>query len=474
MLDRVQAFLDRHPSGPRGARILVGISGGVDSVVLLHGLCRLGVDCGGAHLNYGLRGADAEADEALVRNLCEKLRVPLWVKRCTRADWPEGTSVQDGARRIRYAFFATLATDGGFAQVAVAHHRDDQAETLLLHLFRGSGLEGLAAMPPVRPLEPGSSVMLLRPLLEVSRAEIEAYARREHLTWRTDASNRNPAYRRTIVRETLLPLVEAHFPGATAHLAGAATRLRGYLETTFAHELRHRWAACASAMPAGGSLLLAPLVAQPPVWQGRLVLEALARWLPAVPRSAAATATVGALLQAQPGRKVVWPQGIVWRERDRLVFQQPAATPDHLVAMLDPGDQAVIPGGVVSVALMPERPSALDAGAPCRVFADADRLTWPLTLRPWQQGDTFVPLGMQGHKRVSDLLTDRKVPASERAQVYVLCAGSEIVWVVGHRLSQTVRVRPETTRIAVFEWEDDDTGETPYLDAPLPDHLLLP
>jgi tRNA(Ile)-lysidine synthase len=474
MLDRVQAFLDRYGSSPPGPRILVGISGGVDSVVLLHGLCRLGVECGGVHVNYGLRGADAEGDEAFVRNLCEQMGVPLQVKRCTKADWPPDTSVQDGARRIRYAFFATLATDGGFDHVAVAHHREDQAETLLLHLFRGSGLEGLAAMPPERPLEPGSSVMLLRPLLDVSRAEIEAYARREGLAWRTDAGNRNPAYRRTIVRETLLPLVEAHFPGATAHLAGAATRLRGYLETTFADELEGRWAACAATTSGGDSLLLAPLAAQPPVWQGRLVLEALARWLPAVPRSAAATAAVGALLPSQPGRKVVWPQGIVWRERDRLVFQLPSAPPEGRAIPLNPGDQAATPGGMVSVTLALEHPLALDAGAPARVFADADRLTWPLTLRPWQQGDTLSPLGMQGHKRVSDLLTDRKVPASERAQVYVLCSGPEVVWVVGHRLSETVRVRPETTRVAVFQREDDDTGETPYLESTVYDSPPLP
>jgi tRNA(Ile)-lysidine synthase len=471
MLDRVQAFLDRYGSAPPGPRILVGISGGMDSVVLLHALCRLGVECGGAHVNYGLRGADAEGDETFVRNLCEQMGVPLQVKRCTKADWPPDTSVQHGARRIRYAFFATLTTDVGFDQVAVAHHREDQAETLLLHLFRGSGLEGLAAMPPVRPLEPGSSVMLLRPLLEVSRTEIEVYARREGLVWRTDAGNWNPAYRRTIVRETLLPLVEAHFPGATAHLAGAATRLRGYLEATFADELEGRWAATASG---GGSLLLAPLVAQPAVWQGRLILEALARWLPAVPRNVAATAAVGALLQSQPGRKVVWPQGIVWRERDRLVFQIPSAPPEDRVTLLEPGDRAATPDGMVSVTLAPEHPLALDAGTPARVFADADRLTWPLTLRPWQQGDTLAPLGMQGHKRVSDLLTDRKVPASERAQVYVLCSGPAVVWVVGHRLSETVRVRPETTRVAVFQREDDDTGETPYLEPLRSDSPPLP
>ncbi len=313
--------------------------------------------------------------------------------------------------------------------------------------------------------------MLLRPLLEVSRTEIEVYARREGLVWRTDAGNWNPAYRRTIVRETLLPLVEAHFPGATAHLAGAATRLRGYLEATFADELEGRWAATASG---GGSLLLAPLVAQPAVWQGRLILEALARWLPAVPRNVAATAAVGALLQSQPGRKVVWPQGIVWRERDRLVFQIPSAPPEDRVTLLEPGDRAATPDGMVSVTLAPEHPLALDAGTPARVFADADRLTWPLTLRPWQQGDTLAPLGMQGHKRVSDLLTDRKVPASERAQVYVLCSGPAVVWVVGHRLSETVRVRPETTRVAVFQREDDDTGETPYLEPLRSDSPPLP
>lgn len=471
MLDRVQSFLARYAPGPPMPRILVGTSGGVDSCVLLHVLCRLGVDCGAAHVNYGLRGADAEADEMFVRARCEQAGVPLRVKRCTAADWPAGLSAQDAARRIRYAFFAAVAEEEGFTHVAVAHHRDDQAETLLLHLFRGSGLEGLAAMPPVRALEAGSPVQLIRPLLTASRAEIEAFARTHDVSWRQDVGNRNPTYRRTVIRETILPLVETHFPGATAHLAGAATRLRGYLEATIARELPERWAACARPASGGGSLLLAPLAAQPPVWQGRLLLEALARWLPGVPRSAAAAATVGALQQAQTGRRVAWPNGIVWRERDRLVFQVPPGPPAACVTLLAPGDQAVTPGGVVSVTLLEERPATLDIGTDHRVLADADRLTWPLVLRPWQAGDTLVPLGMTGHKRVSDLLTDRKVPASERGQTCVLCSGTEVVWVVGHRLSETVRVRPETTRVVVFHLAPEASGrtdaETPYL-APLP------
>ena len=208
----VAAFIRRHSLLSKGEQVLVGVSGGVDSVVLLHLLRRLGYGAEAAHVHHGLR-PEADGDAAHVRSLCEAWDVPFHVARFDAKAEAEAarTSVQAAARELRYGFFDEVAAQRGIDAVAVAHHLDDQAETMLLNLFRGAGLDGLAAMAPKRSLSKETDVRLIRPLLGLRRTDVEAYARAEGLTWREDASNAAEAYRRSAVRHAILPAIEAHF-----------------------------------------------------------------------------------------------------------------------------------------------------------------------------------------------------------------------------------------------------------------------
>ena len=182
------------PTGPQPAEhVLVGVSGGMDSIVLLHALHALGYPLQAAHVNYGLRGQDSDGDEALVRTVCEQWGIPLEVLNAGEPA-PVGASVQDWARQLRYSFFEDVAQHAGIAYVAVAHHQDDQAETLLLRLIRGSGVEGLAAMPASRPIRQGSPIQLIRPFLNTPRSALKAYAEANSLAWRTDGSNADLRY----------------------------------------------------------------------------------------------------------------------------------------------------------------------------------------------------------------------------------------------------------------------------------------
>jgi tRNA(Ile)-lysidine synthase len=427
------------------------VSGGVDSVVLLHLLSRLGYHPMAVHVNYGLRGAESDADEAFVSQLCRDMALRLHIQHYdTRAfSRRNRLSTQVVARDLRYALFEQLAQEEGIRTVAVGHHRDDQVETLLLNLFRGTGPEGLAGMSSRRRLTRGSSAHLIRPLLCLARGEIEAYARAERLAWRTDSSNETGTYRRTVLRTRIMPVIEAEFgAGVGDRIAGVADRVRDYVRHSFRPQLRVRFASCSEADPAGGCLDAVLLSRQPTVWRSRIVLEALQRWIPAAPRTAAVAAEVERLLQAQPGRRVTLGQGAVWRERDRLRFVRADDAGEAGEQALMLGDTAIIPAGNVYVGGLEGPPASLADGDPLVAYADADALSFPLHLRPWRSGDRIQPLGMAHSKRVSDVLTDAKVDSSRRRAIHVLTSDDRVVWIVGVRLAHDARVRQETRRYA--------------------------
>ncbi|MEM1043388.1 MAG: tRNA lysidine(34) synthetase TilS [Bacteroidota bacterium] len=445
MLSRLLRFVNARALLAEGARVVVGVSGGVDSVVLLHLLRAAGYEVTAAHVNYGLRGADADADEALVRTLCRQSDMPLKVHRAGI----EG-SVQAAAREARYAFFGEVACQVGAAAVATAHHRDDQAETVLLNLFRGAGLVGLAGMPLRRPLVPDSEVEVIRPLLWAARAEIEAYARTHDLAWREDASNRSLAYRRNALRHAVLPLIEQHFgEGVGERIAGAADLVREALESEAALVPASLFEAAAEETGGAWALRLGVLADQPEAVRRGVLLDALRRWAPGTPRSQATVRELEALLGAQPGRRVAWPGVTVWRDRDRLVFEAEPAV-DAFALDVQPGETTT-PLGTLHVGKPSAVPAAFDA-SPEVEWVDADRLRFPLTLRPWQAGDAFQPLGMTGRKNVSDLLTERRVSPHERARQLVLLSGEAVAWVVGHRLGAAWAVGPETQRAVRLRW----------------------
>ena len=438
-----------------------GVSGGVDSVTLLHVLQKLGYAVEAAHVNYGLR-AEAEAEEAHVRLFCEKREVALWTEKydAEAEAKRKKTSVQEAARDLRYRFFARVASRRGIGRVAVAHHLDDQAETLLLNLFRGAGLEGLAGMAPTRRLSEASDAQLVRPLLATRRDAIEAYARAEGLTWREDASNASAKYRRGALRSEVLPLIQIHFgTSVPERIAHTADLTRAYLDGTFQDDLAGHLEKATQAAPEGGGRLdLAYLEGLPTVWQDRLILEALKQWLPGAPCNADFAAEVRGLVRRQKGRRVESKAGMIWRERAALRFV-PRSEKEQVgftwPCALEAGETVRLPQGRLTARYVPtsEQPRAHASHV---VLADADRLRFPLAVRPWQAGDRFRPLGLNGTKKVSDLLTDAKVASHRRRDALVVLSGGEIVWVVGYRLAHDVRLRAETQRAVQLAFHPDE------------------
>ena len=456
LVDRAADTIARHDLLEEGERVVVGVSGGVDSMTTLAVLRHLGYDVHALHANYGLREG-ADADEALVRRWCSSRspEIPLRVvsldaeRRASEND----ESLQEAARVLRYEALGTYAEQIDAGAVAVGHHRDDQAETLLLNLLRGAGPEGLAGMPPRRPLQTTPSVSLIRPLLDATREEIRRVAEAEGIPWREDPSNRDSSYDRARLRTEVMPLLQEKFPGAADSLARAAGHVRAYVEETLTPALEERLEASYEACGEGGRLTLAGLRDEAPVWRRRLILAALERALPDAPQTMAFAREVAALVDAQVGRRVEGGGGTVWRTRRGLRFLPSGATPSPSSPVSVPiGETVTVESGTIRVDENVESPDALSEAPPTVEYVDADRLTDPLTLRAWEEGDRIRPLGLDGTKSVADVLTDEQVPPHRRDAACVLLVGGRPAWLVGHRLDHRMRIRPTTTRAARLAW----------------------
>ncbi len=448
MLDRVRDNIERNGLLPPLARVLVGVSGGVDSMTLCWAMHRLGYRVEAAHVNYRLRGEASDADEALVVSFCEENALPVHVMKAP-ADLKAssaGRSFQEAARSLRYTFFAETAQERGIAHVAVGHNLDDQAETVLLKLVTGSGIEGLGGMRPGRPLTPGSPVRLIRPLLSVARDDILAFAREKGIPWREDRSNEDPVYARNAVRQRIMPLMEAYF-GASAPdvIARSARLVQGYWTHTIQPDLERRFEHCRGEEDR--SLLADRLNRQPEVWQGRLILEAMYRWFPGRAAGYQMIDAIRTLLPAQAGRKVVLGRDTVWRERDALVFVRGEEEETHGSnrASLTLNEIVFVDRGALEAAEAPPGCPTSEAwlkqhSGDYTIYADREKLNVPLLLRPWEAGDRIVPFGMKGHKNVSDVLTDARVPSRRRAGALVVVSGDDVVWIPGVRMSDTIKV----------------------------------
>jgi len=462
LVKSTRAFIETRQLLSPGEAVVVGVSGGMDSVVLMHVLIALGISPIIAHVNYKLRGEASDLDEAFVRNSADELGLACYVASHDTATKAHESrrSIQDLARSLRYQHFSRVAKACDVSRIAVGHHLDDQAETVLLNIFRGCGIEGLAGMSDMRPLEPGSAVRVVRPFLRVGRADIEAFARGQSLRWREDASNAGSKYRRNVIRNEIMPLIAHHFgPSSSGRIAHTAGLVRGYISGGLVAKIEEAFALISREEGTGGRLSLDGLAGFDMTWRRRLILEGVKRWIPGFPYRETVAESIDRLRGAQPGRRVLCPHGEVWRTRKSILFiPKNYSTGDRTS---DPPEPAVFPeipvhwaAGTLTVHPLAGAPEEDLTATPSHLeFIDAETLRFPLTLRPWRPGDRFQPLGMSHSKKVSDFLTDRKVPVEKRGEVCVLCSEESIIWVVGHRVSQSVRVGPESRQFARLSFE---------------------
>ena len=453
--ERVLATIRKHGLIPEGARVLAAVSGGADSVALALVLARLAPDrgfslAGIAHLHHGLRGEDADADQAAAKGLAERLAVPFVT---AREDVPALAAAQDesleaAARRARYAFLADAASQLGATAIATGHTADDQAETLLLRLMRGAGLAGLSAIRP-------SNGIVIRPLLESRRAEVEAFLREAGEPWREDASNGDRAIARNRVRHELMPVLKALSGDA---VVDALARTAALIQDDAAELDRQAIEMARSHVLTDGGLDITALRAAGPALGRRIVRSALAQLAPGHFHSLEHVEAVRSLMREDPASSVQIPGAVARRDGDVIVIAPRGEDGASDAAGFEmpltvPGRADVVGSGLVMTAEIGALSAEDLAGLGARHDAvavqgvDAARLT----VRNRRPGDVLRPLGAPGRRKLQDVFVDRKVARRERDRVpLVVDDRGRIIWVVGHTIADEFRVTAPGGRVLLL------------------------
>ncbi len=435
--DRVSAYMSRTAQAVGCQKILVGVSGGVDSVVLLHVLLDLGYECEVLHVNYQLRGIESDEDERFVSHLCEQREVKFHAHKASvePSMVSSGRSMQMIARDIRYTVFARIASERQFLVVAVGHHGDDQSESLLINLNRGAGPEGIAGMRPLRCLD--GQISLIRPLLTETRTSILEFAEANHLKWREDKSNQDEAYFRSKIRSRVMPYLNSDA------LTRSSNLVRQWVDQVINPMIDEHFKLASDRQ----SLEIEYLRKVPSVLAHRLVIEGVRQWIPNANVSEDLIKRVIGLINQQTGKRIEVGGGAIWRDRNYLVFND--LMDDHHVEIskLDL-DSTIVTLSSGALRLNVTNSVPIQLSIPDGVWLDAEKLCFPLTVRTWLPGDQIQPLGMIGTKKVSDVLTDLAVPVSQRASTLVVCSGGVIAWIVGHRMAHQFRITDATKKYA--------------------------
>jgi len=466
-LKQLQAWLEVRKLLSREASWVVGVSGGPDSALLLHALKSLSDRQGlqwrifAAHFHHGLRGAEADADAAYVARLCETLGLPLETQRedIRAAVEREGGSTEEVARRHRYDFLERVALKLGSDLVAVGHHADDNAETLLHRICRGTGLRGLAGIRDVRPIRPDSHIRLVRPLLGQRRRTIEQMCRLRGLELRLDSTNRSPEFTRGRIRHMIMPLLAEQLnPNVVEALLrlGEQARLLGtYLEDAAARTFE---SLVISQRPGQVVLNVRALLGKQRIIQAEVVRRAVSLALGREQDLSFVHVEAILRLAEDPasGKEVHVPgPAAVRKQYDRLEFcplGEDEPPPELGIVFVSCPGRTLLPalGLALNVEireLTREQMEPLFQNRnPLEEWLDYEAVQPPLLVRGRRDGDRFHPLGTPGLKTVGDFFTEQKIDPRVRARTGILCDQQGPLWVMPFRIDQRARLRPETRK----------------------------
>jgi tRNA(Ile)-lysidine synthase len=416
-------------------RIAVAISGGLDSVTLAHLLHQAGIKFQLIHVNFNLRAAESDADAHFVAQLAETFQCSLHLKSVNTQEYATDhqVSIQMAARELRYVYFKELVSDDVIDYVLTAHHLDDQLETLLINLGRGTGLRGLTGIP-------ATSGSILRPLLSFSRDEILEYALSRKLTWREDSSNTSNKYVRNDLRNNIIPLLKQSLPHLLQTLPDTLEHLKESV-VLLDHQVD---AFYKKAVETRNDITRISIQGLEETGHPRAYLYEILK------DKGFHTDDALQLLQASSGKLIYGEQHRLVKDREFLYLTDLKSKPKVQISIDQLIPQMEIGGKLLNMELITTSDPLKTLKAEVdkmTLLLDADGVEFPLEVRNWQEGDIMMPLGLQGKKKISDILIDHKISVLKKEKCLVLKDKQDLLWLVGLRTSEKHKITTSTQRI---------------------------
>jgi len=415
-------------------RILLAVSGGADSMLMLHLFTHAGFSVAVAHCNFGLRGIESDGDEQFVSEYCDKYNLAFYVKHFKTQDYAEekGISIEMAARDLRYEWFNSLLDQHKYDFLATAHHQDDVIETFLINLSRGSGIKGLSGIQ-------SKAGKIIRPMLFTNRAEILGFCKRMSIAFRTDSTNEQTIYKRNLIRHEVIPLLEQVNP---AFRRNALKTIFALNETgqLFQQRMSEIRATVYSDDEMGAMIHIEKLLAFSPL---KTILFELIREFGFQPEQ---VDDIVDSLTKESGRKFYTEDYRLIKDRDYLLIAPNPSSQEKLFYIEEDCTRINFPI-CLSIERIERTSDFRYSTNPNVADLDLDKLEFPLILRRWQEGEYFQPLGMTGLKKLSDFFIDEKYSIPEKENAWILASGNRPVWIVGKRLDDRVKITAQARRI---------------------------
>ncbi|MGG7035595.1 MAG: tRNA lysidine(34) synthetase TilS [Flavobacterium sp.] len=414
----------------KGKRLLLAVSGGLDSMVMTHLFQRSGYEIALAHCNFQLRGEESEGDQLFIEQYSQENKIPLFVTRFDTKIYAENNklSTQLAARELRYNWFQEILDENKYDFLLTAHHADDSLETFLINLTRGTGLEGLTGIP-------AQNSQIIRPLLVFSREEIIKYARENSLLWREDSSNASDKYLRNKIRHDLIPVLKELNP----NFLDSFQKTQEYLQES------------QSLVQDAARLVYNQVVEEKndEIYFDINKLKKqnnfrfyLYQWLH--PYGFRAWEDIYNLVESQSGKQVFSDEYRLLKDRSNLILSKKTVCTEEKEYFIFENQQEILKP--LNISLSESNSYANDSNM--SIFVDRKKIIFPLILRKWREGDVFQPSGMGGKsKKVSKFFKDQKMSLLEKEQTWLLCSDSKVVWVVGIRQDERFKANNLTENI---------------------------
>ncbi len=419
-------------------RVLLAVSGGVDSMVMASLFIKSGIKVGIAHCNFTLRGKESDGDEEMVKRFAARHKIPFYPVRFSTTSYAreKGISIQMAARELRYRWFEEIRKKNGFDHIAVAHNLNDNIETLLINLTRGTGVAGLTGIKP-------SGNHIIRPLLFASRYSIETYRRKNRIKFREDISNTESKYTRNKIRHLVIPVLKEINPSVEATLNETAGRMSEVndIMTVYISELYHK------LIIRENNLLRISIKALKPFADNNTVLYELFKRFGITGNN---LNDLKNIIKGKTGIQVFTGSHRIIKNREEILITEPVEN-NTRYTIAGNLEELKMTGAFKSVELTSIAPGFIIPADPSVACLNYEKLKFPVTLRTWKPGDFFYPLGMKKKKKLSDYLIDRKFSRFEKEKLLILESDGNIVWLIGERIDNRFRITKNTRKALIIK-----------------------